>query len=286
MFLKTKPVSHFLWWIQERHAIHLRRQSGAKRPWTTSVVLQENFFTNPYRENDKTTVWFRETVRDPLRNDPAVLMATVIFRRFNYIPTGEILWRSGLLEDWDPGLCIKMLSGLDKVFTGAFMISSPNGKQKLPEICRMITAQWDSRYRILDAILKCNTLQGSWEALKSEHHKGLMPYEVVTDLRHTLLLKSATDIDTWAYFGPGGQRGMSRILGLTVDGADPTSLDQETCLTHAPELLRVTREALPHMPHFEMREIEHSLCEYDKFERVREGGRSKRKFDGTGVEYV
>lgn len=248
------------------------------------MILQENFFTNPYRENDKTTVWFRERVREPLSEDPAVLMATVIFRRFNYIPTGEILLKHGLLEDWNPNLCFHMLDGLDKIFTGAFMISSPNGKQKLPEVIRMITEQWKRREAILDAILKCNTLEGSWRALQSEHHKGLMPYEVVTDLRHTVLLRNAQDVDTWAYFGPGGQRGMSRVLGLAVDGADPTSLSQEICLEHAPELLRIAREALPHLPRLEMREIEHSLCEYDKFERIRAGGRSKRIYDGAGHE--
>lgn len=248
------------------------------------MILQENFFTNPYRENDKTTVWFRENVRDPLKEDPAVLMATVIFRRFNYIPTGEILLRHGLLENWDPRLCFAMLDGLDKIFTGAFMISSPNGKPKLPEIIRMISNQWLKRNWMLDEILKCNSLEGAWITLQSEHHKGLMPYEVVTDLRHTALLRNARDVDTWAYFGPGGQRGMSRVLGLAVDGADPTSLSQEVCLEHAPELLRITREALPHMPHIEMREIEHSLCEYDKFERIRSGGRSKRIYDGAGHE--
>lgn len=229
-------------------------------------------------------MWFRETVRDPLSEDPAVLMATVIFRRFNYIPTGEVLWRCGLLESWNPRECYELLHGREKIFTGAFMISSPNGKEKLREVCRMITEQWYNRYQILDAILKCNTLEGSWRALQSEHHRGLMPYEVVTDLRHTVLLRNALDVDTWAYFGPGGQRGMSRVLGLAVDGADPTSLSQEICLEHAPELLRITREALPHMPHIEMREIEHSLCEYDKFERIRAGGRSKRIYDGAGHE--
>lgn len=251
---------------------------GGEPPWTDSRILRENFFTNPYRENDKTTRWFKEKVRQPLNDNTRVLMATVIFRRFNYIPTGEILLRHSLLTHWDERVCLDVLDGLDKVFTGAFMISSPNGKKKLPEICRMITEQWSRRQEMLAKIIDGRTLENAWRTLQSEHHKGLMPYEVVTDLRHTMLLQAAPDVDTWAYFGPGGQRGMSRILGFKIQGAEPTSLDQSICLKYAPRLLEITRSSLPDMPHFEMREIEHSLCEYDKYERIRLGGRGKRRF--------
>jgi hypothetical protein len=72
--------ARFLYWIRERHSIYLRRKAGKPKPWTDDAILQNYFFTNPYRENDKTTVWFRETIREPLRNDPRVLMATVIFQ--------------------------------------------------------------------------------------------------------------------------------------------------------------------------------------------------------------
>ena len=250
--------------------------------------MQTNFFTNPYREHDKTTRWFKENVRDPLKDRWKVLMATVIFRRFNYIPTGEILSEHRLLEHWDSRVCLDVLNGREKTFTGAFMISSPNGKKKLPEICRMIDAQWGDRELYLKEIMKEGTLEHAWRTLQSEHHRGLMPYEVVTDLRHTSLLWNAQDVDTWAYFGPGGQRGMARMLGIPVRGADPCCLPQETCLEYAQELLAITRSSLPEMnkvERFEMREIEHSLCETDKYLRIASGGRGKRKFLG-GLEHV
>src|SRR5262245_1677713 len=114
---KLPPLGIFLYWVRERHQIHLRRKAGMSPPWTDDEILQSIFFTNPYREHDKTTVWFRENVRDPLRNDPRVLFATIIFRWFNYIPTGEILKetdlqipvrRFGLLEHWQPELALKI----------------------------------------------------------------------------------------------------------------------------------------------------------------------------------
>jgi hypothetical protein len=36
-------------------------------------------------------------------------------------------------------------------------------------------------------------------------------------------------------------------------------------------------------PHWEMREVEHTLCEFDKYERARLGeGRPKQLYDGWG----
>jgi hypothetical protein len=47
--------------------------------------------------------------------------------------------------------------------------------------------------------------------------------------------------------------------------------------------LRIVQERLPNLPKFEAREIEHSLCEFDKAERVRFGeGKRKRSYPGGG----
>ena len=55
----------------------LRPEAGLPAPWTDDRILRDYYFTNVYRELDKTTVWFRENVRDPLRDDPRVIFATV-----------------------------------------------------------------------------------------------------------------------------------------------------------------------------------------------------------------
>jgi len=82
----------FLYWIQERHQIYLNREvNNSPKPWTKDPILQNNFFCNPFRELDKTTQWFRNKLRQPLAPYREVLMATIIFRWFNYIPTGEAL---------------------------------------------------------------------------------------------------------------------------------------------------------------------------------------------------
>jgi hypothetical protein len=170
--LKLTPLERFLYWISERHAIYLRRQAGAPKPWTDDEILQNNFFTNPYREHDKTTTWFRTTVRDPLRDDPAVILATTIFRWFNLIETGEVLMggSTNLLLDWSEPEALARLSSVPKVFTGAFMVNSPAGKPKLEEVCRRITKVWNYRKQLIARIPDWTTLQFAHSELT--RHEG------------------------------------------------------------------------------------------------------------------
>ena len=62
-----EPIQRFFWRIEERHRIFLSKEAGLPRgEWTDDEILKTYRFTNPFRENDKTTVWFRENMREPL----------------------------------------------------------------------------------------------------------------------------------------------------------------------------------------------------------------------------
>lgn len=280
---KMEPVDRFIYWIRERHNIHLRRRKGLPKPWTDDRVLQTIFFTNPYRENDKTTVWFREHVRDILP-ESKVLFATVAFRWFNLIRTGEILLNENLLTKWDEEKAVSILKKeMHKrpVFTGAYMIKAGNGPPgcKVPNVCASITNVWNDRKRLTDLCLKEQTLRSLWkEMCLFKHLGGFMSYEIVCDLRYTSLLRNATDVNTWTNPGPGALRGLLRLQGGVPKNRQVRISDP---LPKMIELLHYTRKKLVKMPHFELREIEHSLCEFDKYERARlKDGRMKRVYRG------
>jgi hypothetical protein len=86
---------------------------------------------------------------------------------------------------------------------------------------------------------------------------GFIAYEMVCDLRFCLLRFKPLDTITWANVGPGAKRGLNRL------GMEPCIESMITLLNKAPRL------ECP-WP-FELREIEHWLCEFDKYERVRTG---------------
>ena len=84
---KLNPLAMFLYWITERSSIRIDKEAKRPKPWTDDAILQTTYFTNVQREHDKVTSWIRTYLRDPLRSDERVLMAVLIARWFNYIPT-------------------------------------------------------------------------------------------------------------------------------------------------------------------------------------------------------
>ena len=306
------PLGRFLYWARERHQIRLRRLAGQPKPWTDDHVLQSYFFTHPFREHDKVTEWFRDNVREPLSNDPRVLFATVAFRWFNLPSTGNLLMSVkpsrmrwvfpggkrgglGLLTDWTESDAIEYLTahscgGRVPVFTGAFMIKSENGPRgsKIASVCRAITRVWNAR----DALVATCRQDCRLQALHADLMRfrglgGFMAYEVVCDLQYTYLLENATDKDTWCNIGPGAKRGMNRMLGRPLEQSIPAPLWQRETAALLVELRRVF-DGVEGAPLPNMRTTEHSLCEWDKYERaldihvrgVEGGGRLKRRYNG------
>jgi hypothetical protein len=141
------------------------------------------------------------------------------------------------------------------------------------------------------ALVTCAREQRSLEAVfngLTEVHcvGGFMAYEMVTDMRHTRLLEDATDIYTWANPGPGARRGLQR-LGLAYNGVHAiTSMRQLLARAHYVydrfDDTHADGADKSNLPIFEMRDIEHSLCEFDKYCRVKFGeGEPRSKYPGA-----
>lgn len=305
--MKTKqvkmlsPMARLCYWIRERHHIYLHKQQGKPKPWTNDEILQSYFFTNPYRENDKTTVWFRQNVREPLRNESKVLAATIIFRWFNKVETGKALFKytptdsvgerratldTSLLCSWDSRKAKRLLSKLEKPFTGAFMIPARPGSNKIEHVCECIdlVVGCPSDEKSLLQGIKNSTLEHAHSQLvQYPYLGGFMAYEVVTDLRHTHILENASDIMTWANPGPGCARGLWRLRGKSFQGVPAAHgcKPPDGWLEQMRALLPRVNRRIRGCPKFEMRDLEHSLCEFDKYSRVLLGeGRAKRRYQG------
>jgi hypothetical protein len=282
-------LERFFWWMNERQRIYDKRGAGQEWPWTDDKILRRYSFTNVYRELDKTTAWFRDNVRDKLMHEPEVILATVIFRWFNRIETGKRLLKIrthrnirshslGAYVAWHPVQVEKRLRPFEPWITGAYMIKSPTGKDKLDGVIETVTNVWKARKQVEQELLgEQVTIEHATKYLSQFPFLGpFMAYEITTDLRHTIVLQNAPDIMTWANPGPGAQRGLNRIMGRPVKTTVPMDLKIEEMrglLEMSPKYLE------DHMDPLEMRDIEHSLCEFDKYERVRnDEGRPRGTF--------
>lgn len=282
MELYTENIQRYFDFCKERHAIYLRRQRGDEWPWTIDPILKTYRFTNCYRELDTGTIWLREHIREPYADDKELFFNIAAYRLFNWIPTYRNLgyiytWN----RDWINSILRKMRANGENVFTNAHMMTGTLGGDKIHQFVDIILPKlWENRQDLQP--MEGDTLQDAFIRL-CKHSPGFgafISYEVVTDLQHTRYLENATDIMTWANPGPGAMRGIQHLLGLPVGnmkGIKCPSYDKY--IEHMQNLLSMSKKYLPKwMPAWEMREIEHTLCEFSKYEKVRLGGRSKRKY--------
>lgn len=275
----TQAEQDYFLLARERYRILLRRQIGLKRPWTHDPILQSYRFCNVFREDDVVTRWFKEKVRDPMILDLRLPFATTCFRFFNTIRTGEALLHYDLFKNWRPHVARAHLSDLHPLITAAYMVKTPLHKPKLEGLIEILDPVWAERESLGGAIAVSESLEESHKLLMKYPWIGpFMAYEIVTDLRHTPFLSGAKDILTWANPGPGATRGLQRIYGPGMNEEEKlAAMRRLNSLSWNPTLWD------PDWPAWEMREVEHVLCEHDKYQRALLGeGRPKQKYSGKG----
>lgn len=291
------PVDRFLHWIRERRQILLKRRAGQPKPWTKDPILQSFYFTNVCREDDRVSTWFRENIREPLHDDPAVVFATIAFRWFNWPETGAVLigaggiGHSGLLGkygyfyEWNLGGAITALNAQRnrgrQVFTGAFNISnSGSTKPKINRVCEdYIQPVWEDREHLYSFLTHGN-MPMSTAFRKLQDYPGLggsgfMAAQVICDLAYTHVLENAPDWWTWSSWGPGSKRGMWRVMDR-----DTLYIQSRSAWSRKLEELRfIIKQKLGLNLH--ARDVQNCLCEFDKYERALwDEGHMKRKYPG------
>jgi len=290
--IRDHGIKDFFAYAKERYQIHLNRMAGMPRPWTTDPILHKYRFTQVFRELDKTTVWFRINVRDVLYNKPEVLLATVLFRLLNRIETGTAIFNKYAFDELvharTPTQIKKAIKNIEHVIikhngtgpyvTGAYIITSPQGMTKLPGVLSIVekfcleSDWWEWGESLIAGNKTGNVrLENMWNDLKEYEFFGpFHSYEMVTDLRWTAIMDNAPDINIWANPGPGARRGFNRVMGL--DKSDH-SLPRDALIKGMQMLLEYAHnnsKLWPHnWPQWELREVEHTLCEFDKYSRVK-----------------
>lgn len=272
------------YWMHERERIRQRRLTSAEPSnWTTDPILRQYKFCNVFRHHDRVTVhylqWINPLVRVGNKQD-MVIFNTAMYRIFNWPMTME---RIGLIrhpELWEPDklklMIDRVVRGGQKVFGGAYMIT--NAFHSIPK--------HELVFQALDTLIgRIDELVDAYETMRLEAFTKVLgkffifgpflSYEVATDLTYNIMRK-AKDTDTWANAGPGAKRGLNRLLGNPAAAA----MTENVALGHMNDLLPELRKDWPsNWERLHLREIEHSLCEFDKYMRTLLGeGRPKARY--------
>ncbi len=189
--------------------------------------------------------------------------------------------------------------------TGAYIVKTPDGMDKLRGALWIVER---ARERLpalgADASFACSMEALHADLVAMPYLGGFTAYEIVSDVRWLSVGRDWPDIMTWAHAGPGAIRGLHRVHGRwdvrrrkSMAGLRPPS--QRQLLSEMRDLLAMSRQPefwpqpvdhtgyvtsgfeLPGLgvipmtqqdwPSWEMREVEHTLCEFDKYERARLG---------------
>jgi len=295
-FFKTATVRQCIWYKKEI--------LKAPKPWTTDERYLSIFFCNVFRKQDKTTIVL-ETALAELKakgwDDYELFKWTLVFRQLSRIdaieycmkeiiphiipaPYGSVNHQANS-EIIDVKLKERVDSGFS-IFTGGFLTSGTvgnmvGGKSNIPGYL----------YRTVDpAIWDLPTIEQTWHALNDcPGIGGFMAYEYVTDFSYR---RDYPDFLTWANPGPGANRGMQRVTrdfvrcnlrtfnefarGLLKDWK--AYIDSDLFEAHVKEEGLQGNQIRPTFKNLSMRECEHWLCEFDKYDRKT---RNRRTYAGS-----
>ena len=279
----SSELETFWYWINERQRIYDMRAAGQAKPWTKDEILQQYKFTHAFRQLDRGTVALTNALADAEDDldDADIVWNVMWYRLFNvdtHINELGAITRVNAEELFEYLRETKAKGG--KIFTSAHLTASGGFGDKLLVYINELKRHIKKCEEIADLCLNCGSMHTAFLRFKELFLVGkFIAYEMVCDLRFTDVLE-AHDRMKWASMGPGAQRGLQR-LGFPAKTEVQGTNSMRELLNMAQDNLgdHVMKYAL--WP-FELREIEHSLCEFDKYERVRTGvGRPRQKFDGT-----
>ena len=280
-------AEHFFETARERYHIMLRRKNKEPAPWTDDQVLRDFYFCNVFREDDKTTAWLRKNIRNRLRSATPehIVKAIAAFRWFNYIPTGELIKDTLVAKGWNAAAVRYLLRKEKQLWSGAYIIMPLPGQKvrKLDGVCQCMR-KLDAK-GVAKVAAETKSLELTHQKLMDSQGMGpFMAYEVISDLLHTKVLRKATDRYTWANPGPGCKRGLDWVYDKKHTMSKAGRLEM---LNHMRELLALSQQACnwpEDWPAWDMRTVEHWLCEYDKYRRGQAGTHLKRRYRGGQSE--
>ena len=315
--MNEKRLKRFCSTAWDRHRIYVLKELGIQKPWTKDPIFLNNFFCNVFRYLDKTSKWIIKEAIEPNEDNSELWKTIIMCRYISRIDTLERLKKYNCLIDDQQGAyrtLRTMQEHKEKIFTNAFIVNSKTSKgwkDKVSYLFNLIKDIYDTFNCFPDDYLThVSRTEMLYEDLITFDGVGpFMAYQYTVDFTYSKrYLKKAIDKFEWTSLGLGAVRGMNRlltgmpertkILGAVHKATEVLEywedevlwcLDKEIDITH--EILAVKGGFPVDKPTWRkiqkmyepfrkltLSDVEHWLCEYDKYMR---GGSKKRRYYGN-----
>ncbi|KAF5337920.1 hypothetical protein D9758_013116 [Tetrapyrgos nigripes] len=287
-FKPTAVFDTFWYWCSERHAIYERRRVGQPFPWTDDKYLQTSRFCNTFRVLDKVSQYLIREVIEKGSQDPTELVfRIVLFNIFTKPATWEVLveelgpleWSRYRRKDY-----IKVLTELNEcqaIFTGSFLKNGP----------RLGYEDVFVNHLVLLEIMMDKDLAGIIQNAQymAEIHSFFHSLPGMANFNAYQLLLNLSYSNIMQFSGmdfvvpcKGSIAGLVRIFGQEMQKLEKDPSLGEAIMrwfaTHQTEQFRRLGLKPPKLGPkgqlMELADIEHALCEVDKYCRL-----SKKSFN-------
>jgi hypothetical protein len=291
-------------YVVERQRIWYRRFVLKKPyPWTSDPILQKYHFCNNYRELDKGTIYLIDRLTSLKINRRKVLFNIVTYRFFNSYGFFDKI--GGLLtpDNYDPYNLIKTLDELiskgEEIYSSAYVVCPPvikpnyRPKSKHVQLAFILDILAKNIERLIQKLNSATIPKESLETLKEiPGVNNFLAYEIWTDLTYFNFFRQGWTDNDFVNIGPGARWGLNLMMGKDVNNSLlPESKylrliymlrdgmkEALTQLGLLDEWLKIAyQKAYSNVPFLSIRNIEHSLCEFRKYWRIKNNKRGRKR---------
>jgi len=277
MKLDNDEFKKFLQFTKDRHQVYINRFiNNMPRPWTEDPILNEYKFCNVYRELDRGTLYFVEQIKtEEMEDDASPLLKAIIYRAVNNRDFFE--FAKGIPEMYPEYIVEQAKKYMQQ--KGTFV-----GNAYMAFAC---TKKGETKAHSLEQLMNwlCDNF-GDWNADVFEKAKSLpevsealcripfigefIAYEIICDL-FLIDYIPQFNINDWANVGPGAKPSLDKLCP-----------DHDKDYLEACKIVMAAHNSSDwrHKP-LNLRNIEHSLCEWRKYWRIADGERKGRKYNPT-----
>lgn len=274
MTMLPDALDLFIYFINERESVRIKKEAGTPKPWTTDGRIGDWRYCNINRNDDTETKWIHANL---IKGGEMDWFNMVIGRLINWHPTLAVV---GYTKQYDPAALRtkldKLRSSGEKWMTSAYIVSTNGFAMQKHDylIEKVLTPVWAGRAGRPED----NAYLATWATwlMTFNGFSNFMANQVVTDLRYTRHGEFADDWDSFVLPGPGTTRGLNRLSGRKVD----LRIRDDDAHKEIMELCNYAkRYCLPSIAraYHDPNNVSNSLCEFDKFMRLVEGTATPKK---------
>ncbi|MDD4289830.1 MAG: putative DNA base hypermodification protein [Patescibacteria group bacterium] len=295
--INTKEKEFFNF-IFDRQLLWYKRFCEKANIWTKDKILQKYKFCNVYRELDKGTSYIIEKLKD-IKDRKVIFQNIVFYRFFNKYNLYEDL-KIDIIKKFDNRtiqLLTNNFNNLKKsgktIFNDAYLISgNKTNEAKHIFILNNLQKIFESKSleKIIQKIDISKTPEESLEIIKEIPSVGnFLAYEIWVDLSYFNFFKNSWTDNDFVNIGPGAKWGLELIYNRKLKnieqlekiyhlyGIQNEYLDKiKKNNTSWQEIAH--KKCFSNYPYLSIRNIEHSLCEFRKYTRLKEGLGKKRYY--------